>query len=153
MTIIELTTQIDAPVETCFQLALSIDLELQAAKTYSIRAVSGVTSGIIGPGQRVGWKTTQFGVTVSHLSEITGYQKPLFFQDRMINGIFQSFEHDHVFQPLSPCKTEMRDLLRFSMPKWLLGVIAERLIVRARLTQLLLLRNKLIQQTAHTINP
>jgi ligand-binding SRPBCC domain-containing protein len=153
MTTIELTTQIEAPVETCFQVALSIDLELQAAKTHHIRAVSGVTSGIIGPGQRVGWKTKQFGITVSHVSEITGYQHPLFFQDRMVKGIFEFFEHDHFFQPLSPNRTEMRDLLRFRIPFWLLGAISERLIVRSRLTQLLLLRNKLIQKTATAPGP
>jgi hypothetical protein len=42
----------------------------------------------------------------------------------------------------------MRDLLRFSMPFWLLGVFSERLVVRSRLTHLLLLRNELIQEMA-----
>jgi ligand-binding SRPBCC domain-containing protein len=152
MTTIELITPIEAPVETCFQLSLSIDLELKAAKAHQIRAVSGVTSGIIGPGQRVGWKTKQFGITVSHLSEITGFQHPLFFQDRMVEGIFKSFQHDHFFQSLGANKTEMRDLLRFSMPLWLMGAISERLIVRPRLRYLLLLRNHLIKETARGTN-
>jgi hypothetical protein len=42
----------------------------------------------------------------------------------------------------------MRDLLRFSMPLWLMGAISERLIVRPRLKHLLLLRNRLIKETA-----
>jgi hypothetical protein len=79
MSTIELITLIEAPVETCFQLSLSIDLELKAAKAHHIKAVSGVTSGIIGAGQRVGWETKQFGITVSHVSEITGFEQPLFF--------------------------------------------------------------------------
>jgi len=148
MTIIEQVTLIEAPVETCFQLSLSIDLELKAAKAHHIRAVSGVTSGIIGPGQRVGWKTKQFGITISHMSEITGFQQPLFFQDRMVKGMFKSFQHDHFFQPLGVNKTQMRDLLRFSMPFWLMGTISERLIIRSRLIQLLQLRNDLIKETA-----
>src|SRR5277367_1247038 len=45
---------IEAPIETCFRLPLSIDLELKAAKTHHIRAVSGVTVGIIGAGQTSG---------------------------------------------------------------------------------------------------
>ena len=61
MTTIELTTLIHAPVETCFQLSLSIDLELEAARAHHLRAVGGVTSGIISAGQRVKWKTKQFG--------------------------------------------------------------------------------------------
>jgi ligand-binding SRPBCC domain-containing protein len=112
MTTIELTTWIEAPVETCFQLSLSIDLELKAAKAHHIKAISGVTSGVISAGQRVGWKTKQFGITVSHVSEITGFQQPLFFQDSMVKGMFKSFQHDHFFQPLGSSKTEMRDLLR-----------------------------------------
>jgi hypothetical protein len=78
MTTIELTTLIEAPVEVCFQLSLSIDLELKAAKAHHIRAVSGVTSGYIGAGQQVTWKTKQFGITITHMSQITGFQQPLF---------------------------------------------------------------------------
>jgi hypothetical protein len=51
MTTIELIPPIEAPIEVCFQLSLSIDLELRAAQAQHVRAVSGVTSGIIGPGQ------------------------------------------------------------------------------------------------------
>jgi ligand-binding SRPBCC domain-containing protein len=152
MTTIELITLIDAPVETCFQLSLSIDLELKAAKAHHLRAVSGVTSGIIGAGQRVGWKTKHFGITVSHMSEITGFQPPLFFQDRMVEGMFESFQHDHFFRPAGASKTEMRDLLRFSMSFWLMGSIAERLIIRSRLMGLLRERNDMIKETAEATN-
>src|ERR1700691_123533 len=99
MTTIELITLIEAPIETCFQLSLSIDLELEAARAHHIRAVGGVTTGVIGPGQRVEWETRQFGFTMSHMSEITEFQRPLFFRDRMVKGIFKSFQHDHSFQP------------------------------------------------------
>jgi ligand-binding SRPBCC domain-containing protein len=148
MNTIQLITLIDAPVETCFRLSLSIDLELKAAEAHCIRAVSGVTSGVIGAGQRVGWKTKQFGITVSHVSEITGFQPPLFFQDSMVQGMFKSFQHDHCFKPMGTNKTEMRDLLRFSVPFWLMGILSERLIMRPRLVHLLLQRNRLIKETA-----
>jgi len=148
MNTIQLITLIDAPVETCFRLSLSIDLELKAAEAHCIRAVSGVTTGVIGAGQRVGWKTKQFGITVSHVSEITGFQPPLFFQDSMVQGMFKSFQHDHCFKPMGINKTEMRDLLRFSVPFWLMGILSERLIMRPRLIHLLLQRNSLIKETA-----
>jgi ligand-binding SRPBCC domain-containing protein len=153
MTTIELTTLIHAPVETCFQLSLSIDLELEAARAHHLRAVGGVTSGIISAGQRVKWKTKQFGITVSHVSEITGFQEPLFFQDSMIKGMFKSFQHDHFFQPLGVNNTEMRDLLRFSMPFWLMGTISERFVIRSRMLHLLRLRNSLIKETAEVSIP
>jgi ligand-binding SRPBCC domain-containing protein len=66
----------------------------------------------------------------------------------MLEGIFKSFQHNHFFRPLGANKTEMRDLLRFSMPLWLMGAMSERLIVRPRLKHLLLLRNRLIKETA-----
>ncbi len=150
MTGIEVITFIDAPVERCFQLSLSIDLELNAAKAYYLRAVSGVTSGTIGAGERVGWETRQFGFAVSHVSEITGFDRPVFFQDTMVNGLFRSFRHDHFFRELSATKTEMRDVMRFSMPLWFMGVVSERLVMRPRLTVLLKQRNRLIRETAES---
>ena len=150
MTLIEATTSIAAPVETCFRLSLSIDLELKAAKSHCIRAVSGVTSGTIGPGDRVGWETRQFGIVVSHVSEITGFRPPVFFEDRMVEGLFQSFQHEHFFRALGPNNTEMRDVMRFRMPLYLLGLISERLFVRQRLTTLLKQRNCLIKETAES---
>lgn len=55
----------------------------------------------------------------------------------MIKGMFKSFQHDHFFQPLGVNNTEMRDLLRFSMPFWLMGTISERFILRSRMLHLL----------------
>jgi hypothetical protein len=145
---IELFTLIDAPAERCFELSLSIDLELRAAKGHRLRAVSGVTSGVIGPGQRVSWKTTQFGIVVSHTSEITGFERPVFFQDMMVRGLFRTFRHDHFFRAVSANRTEMRDEMRFSMPLWLMGVVAERLVVLPRLMGLLKQRNQAIKEAA-----
>ncbi len=147
MTTIELSTDIEAPVDLCFELSRNIDLEVRAGQEYHLRAVSGVTSGAIGAGQQVGWRTKQFGIAVSHVSEITGFELPRFFQDSMIAGMFRSFQHDHFFEPRGSNATRMRDVLRFSMPFWLLGPLSEKLL-RPRLKHLLLLRNKLIQETA-----
>ena len=87
------------------------------------------------------------------MSEITGFQEPLFFQDSMIKGMFKSFQHDHFFQPLGVNNTEMRDLLRFSMPFWLMGTISERFVIRSRMLHLLRLRNSLIKETAEVSIP
>jgi hypothetical protein len=68
----------------------------------------------------------------------------------MVKGMFKSFQHDHFFQALGVNKTGMRDLLRFSMPFWMMSTISERLIMRPRLIHLLLLRNSLIKETAES---
>ena len=76
-------------------------------------------------------------LVVSHTTEISGFQEPTYFQDMMINGLFQSFSHDHFFRSVGPTQTEMRDEVSFSMPLLLAGKLAESLVVRRRLLALL----------------
>jgi ligand-binding SRPBCC domain-containing protein len=95
--LIQVRTIIYAPIEVCFRFSLSIDLELRAAAEYSIHAVAGVTTGMIGLGERVTWRTRQFGLWVTHTTEITALDEPRYFQDSMVRGLFRSFQHDHFF--------------------------------------------------------
>lgn len=148
MTTIRLVTLIRAPAEICFRLALSIDLELSAAQQYRIESIDGVTNGMIHLGERVTWRTQQFGVWVKHTSEITRLEEPRYFQDAMQHGIFRSFHHDHFFYSLGPEITEMRDELCFSLPIYLTGTVAEKLFVKRRLNNLLMARNSLIKEHA-----
>jgi ligand-binding SRPBCC domain-containing protein len=150
MTTIQAATIIDAPIEMCFHLSLSIDLELSAARRYQIKALGGTTTGSIGLGERVTWKTRQFGIWVTHTSEITHLQPPTYFQDAMVRGLFRSFRHDHFFRLVNPNRTEMHDELHFSLPAYLLGTITEHLLVKQRLTALLEARNTLIKRNAES---
>jgi ligand-binding SRPBCC domain-containing protein len=150
MTTIRATTIIDAPIEACFRWSLSIDLELSSARQYEIKAVGGVTKGSIGLGERVTWKSRQFGIWVTHTSEITRLESPSYFQDAMVRGLFRSFKHDHFFRSVNPNCTEMQDELHFSFPAYLLGAMTEHLLVKRRLTNLLTARNALIKQNAES---
>jgi hypothetical protein len=49
------------------------------------RAISGVTSGLIGAG--LTWQGRHFGFTLTHTSRITAYQRPKYFQDCMVRGL------------------------------------------------------------------
>ena len=62
MAIIELTTEIDAPIGRVFDLARSIDLHTNSTSKTGERAVAGVTSGLIGAGEEVTWRARHFGV-------------------------------------------------------------------------------------------
>lgn len=148
MTTIELKLVIAAPIERCFRLSLCIDLELKAIAKYRSKAVAGVMQGIIGPGETVTWSTRQFGIPVKHTSRITGFDSPVYFQDSMVRGIFRSYVHDHFFRSIDSKTTEMRDHLQFSMPVFMLGKLAERLIVQRRLRALIARRNAFIQRYA-----
>jgi ligand-binding SRPBCC domain-containing protein len=125
-----------------------VSVELQAANQYGIRAIAGVTSGVMRQGETVTWKLRQYGIWVSHTSIISDYESPSYFQDRMIRGIFRSFEHNHFFHPMSAARTTMRDEVSFSLPFWLLGKVSEWLLVRRRIVDLLIRRNQLIKTHA-----
>ena len=143
-------TIIRAPIERCFYLSLSIDLELTCIARYSGRIVAGRQTGLIGPGERVSWRVKQFLLPVRHTSEITLYDPPAFFQDTMIDGVFRTFQHDHFFDALEPNLTRMRDEMRIRAPLGILGRIAETTLVQPRMQKLLANRNETIQRVSES---
>jgi hypothetical protein len=100
MVTIEDLTVIRAPIERCFDLARSVEVHLAGNVHSGEQAVAsgGVTSGLIGPAQRVTWRAKHFGVWHKLTSEITGMDRPAWFQDTMIQGIFRFMQHDHRFE-------------------------------------------------------
>jgi ligand-binding SRPBCC domain-containing protein len=67
----------------------------------------------------------------------------------MLRGMFRSFEHDRFFKAASAA-TVMRDELRFSAPLGLLGLAAERLMLRRYFEAFLKERNQVIKHTAES---
>jgi hypothetical protein len=103
---LKVLTVIRAPIERCFDLARSVEVHL-AGNTHSGEtavATAGVTTGLIRLGQRVTWRAKHFGVWHNLTTEITGMERPGWFQDTMIRGIFGFVKHDHFFRTLSPRK-------------------------------------------------
>jgi ligand-binding SRPBCC domain-containing protein len=147
---IELTTEIAAPRERCFDLARSIDLHLLSTQGTGEKAVAGVTSGLIGLGQDVTWQGRHLGFRITHQSRITQYRRPDHFQDRMVNGRFRYFCHDHHFEQTGPENTRMRDFLEFEAPMGFLGRIVEKTVLRAHLRGLLERRNECIKRVAES---
>jgi hypothetical protein len=68
---IYLQTQINAPVERCFDLSRSIDLHMISTSYSEEKAVEGVTSGLIGQGETVTWEAKHFGIIQRLSSKIT----------------------------------------------------------------------------------
>ena len=133
----------------CFLLSLSIDLHMESTALTRERAVAGITNKLIGDGESVTWRGRHFGLMLQHTSRITRYEPPTFFQDAMTVGVFKSFEHDHRFQEQDGA-TVMQDELRFSAPFGVLGLMAERLVLRNHLTRFLRERNKFVKQVAES---
>jgi ligand-binding SRPBCC domain-containing protein len=147
MQLIQLETPIAAPPERCFLLSLNMDLHMQSTEQTNEVAIAGTTHGIIGPNETVTWRGRHFGFMLTHQSLISKYDRPIHFQDIMLQGMFKRFEHDHFFEPTAD-GTLMRDELRFTAPLGILGRIAETLILRRYLTHFLKQRNDLIKRVA-----
>jgi len=145
-------SRIRAPIARCFDLARSIEAHLAGNVHWGEAAVAegGVISGLVDLGQRVTWRAKHFAIQQRLTSEITAMDRPVYFQDTMIEGPFQSMQHDHVFRALSPDMTEMEDVFRFAAPLPVLGRLAEILVLRRYMESLLRERNAVLKEIAES---
>src|SRR5258706_4744932 len=97
MPVIRLRTLIDAPRERVFDLARSIDAHQDSTHGTGEKAVAGVVTGLIGPGQEVTWEARHFWVRQRLKVRITQYDRPNQFEDAMLEGSFQRMTHVHSF--------------------------------------------------------
>jgi ligand-binding SRPBCC domain-containing protein len=147
--IIELTTEIRAPIERVFDLARSIDLHVKTVSATSERAVCGVTTGLIGPDQEVTWEACHFGLLQRLTVRINEYDRPHRFRDSMVRGIFQHLDHEHSFAERGEI-TRMVDKFDFASPMGILGRIGDRLFLTNYLKKLLIKRSEIIKTVAET---
>lgn len=136
---IEVVTQIAALAARCFDAARDIDLHMASVAHTGERAVAGRTSGLIGLGETVTWRARHLGVVQHLTSQITAFDPPGYFQDRMVKGAFASFVHDHHFEE-SNGWTTMTDVIEFRSPLGLLGRLVDRLFLRGYLERLIVHR-------------
>jgi ligand-binding SRPBCC domain-containing protein len=146
---IELMTRIAAPVERCFDLSRSVDLHMASTNWTGERAIAGVVSGLIGAGQQVSWCGRHFGVWVTQTGRITAFERPRYFQDSMVQGRFRSFCHDHYFE-VQGNETVMRDLMQLEAPFGPAGLVAERVLLRRHMRDLLERRKECIRHAAES---
>lgn len=149
MPLIELKTVINAPIGRCFDLARSIDLHKLSTEGTEEEAIAGITSGLIGKGERVTWRARHFGIRQELTSAITEFEYPYHFRDEMINGTFKAIRHDHVFEE-SGNITVMRDHFYFESPGWILGRVFNKIILTRYLRDLLIKRNQIIKDVAES---
>ena len=149
MPTIRLETAIDAALERCFDLALSVDLHHHSVAHTHERPVAGVTSGVMKLGDTVTWEAVHFGIKQYLTSKITAYERPYRFTDEMIRGSFQEITHIHEFVP-QPSGTLMIDLFTFRAPLGILGRLVEALILTRYMKGLLLMRNRYLKQVAES---
>jgi ligand-binding SRPBCC domain-containing protein len=151
MSKIELSIQINAPVERCFDLSRSIDLHMESTKHTGEKAIAGRTSGLIEMGETVTWRAKHFGIWQNLSSKITQFDRPNSFTDEMVSGAFKSFKHQHIFSDAGG-QTLMRDVFIFESPLGILGKLADILFLRKYMEDLLIKRNQVIKDAAESGN-
>ncbi|MBZ5600431.1 MAG: SRPBCC family protein [Acidobacteriia bacterium] len=146
---IEVTTVIAAPIGRCFDLSRSIDAHMASTGWIGERAIAGVTAGLIGADQEVTWRGRHFGINVTHTSRITAYDRPRYFQDSMVRGMFRRFCHDHYFT-VQDGQTVMKDVMQFEAPFGLAGRLIESVVLARHMRSLLARRNQYLKRIAET---
>jgi len=147
--VIVLRTPVAAPPSRCFDMARDVDLHLRSTAASRERAVGGVTSGLLGPGDEVTWEATHFGVRQRLTSRITEFDPPRRFVDEMVRGAFQRFRHEHQFRAVEG-GTEMVDIFDYTSPLGSLGLLADRLFLRRYMSRLLRDRNAYLKRVAES---
>jgi ligand-binding SRPBCC domain-containing protein len=150
--VIVLRTRVAAAPSRCFDLARDVGLHQRSTAASRERAVAGVTSGMLGPGDEVTWEATHFGVRQRLSSRITVFEPPYRFVDEMVRGAFRRFRHEHQFLAVDG-GTEMVDIFDYTSPLGLLGRLADLLFLRAYMTRLLRERNAYLKREAESAAP
>ncbi|MNN15760.1 hypothetical protein D3C81_1288740 [compost metagenome] len=124
-------TDIFAPIEICFDMARDIGLHpLTVWRHTKEKAIDGMTSGPIGPGQTVTFEATHFLIRQTLSSQVIEFHRPFIFVDEMLQGAFKSLKHIHEFTyDQEQGKTIMVDTLQFEAPYGWIGWVVERLVL------------------------
>jgi ligand-binding SRPBCC domain-containing protein len=149
--VIKISTEINAPIEVCFDLARSIDLHTTSMQHTGETATAGKTTGLIELGETVTWRAKHFGIWQMLTSKITEFERPDYFVDEMVKGAFKSFRHEHRFEQAGG-KTIMTDIFDFEAPLGMLGKVAVVLFLRRYMMKLLQQRNLAIKQVAEKLH-
>lgn len=149
MSKIHLTTFIAAPVERVFDLCRSINLHKISTMHTHERAIAGTTSGLIELDETVTWQAKHLYKIRRFTSKITAMQRPDHFIDKMINGDFIRFEHEHHFKGINN-GTIMIDLVEFESPYGIIGKLFNKFYLKNYIESLLIHRNNVIKEYAET---
>jgi ligand-binding SRPBCC domain-containing protein len=148
MPLIRLFTEINAPIERVFDLARSIDVHKNSTKHTNETAIAGKTSGLIELHDTVTWRAKHLGFYQTLTSKITQYNRPYFFEDCMLEGIFKGFQHQHIFEKIDDNKTMMKDDFNYTSPFGIIGKVADILFLENYMRNLLIKRNQVIKEIA-----
>lgn len=148
MPLIHLETIIAAPIEVVFDTSRNISVHAEADRAHNLRAIAGVTEGLINLNETVTWEAKHFGFNLNHTSKIIAMNRPHSFADEMIKGMFHHWHHLHKFETLEDGRTKMIDLVDLASPFSILGKIVDSLYLIDYMKKFLIEHNAHIKKVA-----
>jgi len=144
---IRLVTQINAPVERCFDLARSVDAHTSSTVRTRERAIGGVTAGLLARGDVVTWEAVHCGVRQRLTVRITELDRPHRFVDELVRGAFRELCHVHEFVERDG-GTRMVDTFACASPFGPVGRLVNALVLTRYMRAFLRERNTYLKRVA-----
>ncbi|MBO0984385.1 SRPBCC family protein [Rathayibacter sp. SD072] len=130
-----------------FDLARDIGVHTASQAAAGERAVGGVVTGLIGPGEEVTWRARHFGLPFSLTSRVTAFDAPHRFVDEQVRGPFARFRHEHLFEA-DGAGCVMTDRIEFTAPLGPLGRLVEHTVLARHLRRLIEERGRFLAGSA-----
>ena len=150
MPLIEVETEIDADLQTCFDLARDIDFYQESLREPTEIPVRGKISGKIEKGDYITWETNHLIFTQHLVLKVTDYISPSLFVDEMVKGDFKSYKHEHIFKKNNN-KTVMKNRFYFESPMGVLGKVVDNVFLKRHMKKLLISRNIKLKEKAESL--
>ena len=141
MPVINLVTEIHAPIGRCFDLCRDLETHTRTVAYTQERLVGAKQEGLAELGDVLVFEAVHFGIRQRLSSQITEVVPPTLFVDAALSGAFQSLTHRHEFTAI-PGGTLMRDRLQWTAPLGVLGKIADALFLKRHMLRFLVTRNR-----------
>lgn len=147
MTRLTLYTCIKALPEVCFDLSRSIEVHVSSMAAHREAVVARPCNDQLNLSDVVTWRARHWCCWWQLTSRITALERPFYFRDEMVKGIFTTMTHHHYFDRIGPY-TLMTDEFIYQIPGGWLTRWIDRWWIRPHLTALLTQRNRYIAQAA-----
>ncbi|GAL68669.1 SRPBCC family protein [Jejuia pallidilutea] len=150
MTLVEVHTEINADLQTCFDLARDVDFYQNSLEKPNEIPITGKISGLVEKGDYVTWETNHLILTQHLTLKVTEFVNPVLFVDEMVKGDFKYYRHEHIFKG-NANKTLMTDRFYFEPPYGIIGKLFNKIFLEEYMRKLLIARNKALKIKAEDI--
>lgn len=147
MPLIYIETEIKAPQDLVFDLSRSLTVPIIYSVCRGGKVVGCKPTGLLGLNEEVTLKTGFLGLYQYNVFAVTGFHRPSYFSDEMIEGVFKIFKHENHFSR-SGDFTVMTDVLQFESSCGFLSGMVNLLFMKPYLTSFLKERSSVIKRHA-----